>query len=348
MVVVQEQWLPGAVPDPAGRLRPVLLVILVGFLGYIVLAWPIWARLGRLRAAVLRTGSRPHIRTALLQAAFRPIGAATLVFATCAYAGLPGVLFAVVLIAVIQWLGRGKDVKTIDSRTLPDDRHADRLSRLGAWARQAPGSDVILRVTRNEAGYPLGMHGVDRKKRERVFLGEALFDLLDDEELRAILAHELAHGKLLHYRRRQRMVLAGLVGAIVVIWMLAGGVSEFDDPLHVLTVLPRILLVLCIMELLLGPLWAAVSRRDEMRAHRLALEMTGDPAALISADTKLVEYLGADQPASLLAGLRATHPPLADVVELARQFARKRGIALDRPPPPAGQSAQPARTEAQQ
>ncbi|MGW5055480.1 M48 family metalloprotease [Actinokineospora sp. NPDC004072] len=160
-----------------------------------------------------------------------------------------------------------------------------------------------------------------------------LLDLLDERELRAVLAHELAH---VHRRDTLVASVAGaLAGALAVVAGAAALVGDDDDvPLAVV---------------LLGPVGAlivrlATSRSREFRADADAVALTGDPDGLAQALRKLDDgtraaplapapqllaqaHLMTANPfpaGSALARRFATHPPMAARVSRLRQPPARR------------------------
>ena len=104
-----------------------------------------------------------------------------------------------------------------------------------------------------------------------------LLDLLDDRELRAVLAHELAH---VHRRDTLVASVAGaLAGAIAVVAGAAALFGDDDDdaPLAVAVLGPVAALIVRL----------AISRSREFRADADAVKLTGDPDGLIAALRKL-------------------------------------------------------------
>jgi len=119
-----------------------------------------------------------------------------------------------------------------------------------------------------------------------VAVTEGLLNLLSEEEVEAVIAHELSHIK--HYDMLIGTVAASIAGAISMLanfGMFFGGGSDNDRP--------NMLVTLALM--FLAPMAAAiiqmtVSRRREFLADEGAARMTGHPEWLQSALSKLDHY----------------------------------------------------------
>ena len=187
-----------------------------------------------------------------------------------------------------------------------------------------------------------------------VAVNTGLLDLMSEEEIAGVVAHELAH-----IRHRDTLImtitatLAGAIGMLAQFGFLFGGRTE-DGRRNPYGPIGAILLVI------VGPIAAmlvqmAISRSREYEADRMGAEICGDPRWLASGLAKLerykqglVNHTAEAHPASAhmfiinpLSGLRmdslfTTHPPTED--RIRRLLAMAPPPALHRggwSPPPA-------------
>jgi STE24 endopeptidase len=163
--------------------------------------------------------------------------------------------------------------------------------------------------------------GIGRVKR--IVLYDTLLEQMSNDEILAVLAHEVGHWKMGHiWKRLAVMEVAGfavIYGAYRVLeW---GGVPGLLGYAH-LSFAAQTVVLACIGSLAAFPLtpfgnW--LSRRHEQAADRFACELTGAPASLASALIKLsCENLANIHPHPLYAWFYYSHPPTVDRVRQLR------------------------------
>ena len=156
-------------------------------------------------------------------------------------------------------------------------------------------------------------------KVKRVVLFDTLMDQLDDEELLAVLAHELGHWRCGHLRRRlikTQVVALAVCGASFA--LLQSGLLPGLLGLEALSFAGQVLL-LGWLGSLLAFFWTPVgswrSRRDERQADGFAVDLLGSGRFLASGLVKLArENLSNLFPHPWYVAVYYSHPPLVERV----------------------------------
>ena len=176
-----------------------------------------------------------------------------------------------------------------------------------------------------------------------VTLSKGIIERLDDDELEAVIAHELTHIR----NRDVRLLIVSIifVGIFSFVTELAFRSLRFSggSKKEKGTAIVLIVLVLGLLGLLLSSVFRfALSRKREFLADAGAVEMTRKPMALASALKKVskdpwIEAVKRDDVAqmfiehptpkkdrssfsSMLGGMFATHPPIKERIKVLEQF----------------------------
>ena len=167
--------------------------------------------------------------------------------------------------------------------------------------RSAPGLVAIVRRLAQKAGLPMPKVYIIPEPVPNAFatgrnpshaavaVTEGLLDLLNEEEIEAVLAHELSHVR--HYDILIGTVAATIAGAIAWIANIMqfgaffGGGRDEESPNPIVMLLLSIILPIAAMIIQM-----AVSRSREFMADEGAARLTGHPEWLASALMKLENY----------------------------------------------------------
>ena len=170
-----------------------------------------------------------------------------------------------------------------------------------------------------------------------VAVTQGLLELMNDDELEGVIAHELSHVR--NYDILTSSIAATLAGAIMWIGrmgrfgMMFGGIGGRDRRGSGITAL--LMLILAPIAALL--LQLGISRQREYQADASGVKMIGQQYGLISALEKLGAYnqkipsnippstaalciVAPFAPGQFLSGLFSTHPPLADRIAELRNM----------------------------
>ena len=155
----------------------------------------------------------------------------------------------------------------------------------------------------------------------RILVSDTLLKDYSDDEIEVILAHELSHH--VHHdiwtslAIETVVVAAALLGSHLVI-VRASPVLGLRGPAD-LAALPLVVAAGGAVSLLLAPLSNAWSRRNEHRADRFALTLTGRSGAFVSAMRRLgAQNLAEERPPRIVFWFFHTHPTIEDRIARAR------------------------------
>jgi STE24 endopeptidase len=158
---------------------------------------------------------------------------------------------------------------------------------------------------------------------KRVVLFDTLLDRYSRDEVRVVVAHELAHV-------RNRDVVRGVVYAALVAPAAALAVQRLSWALSpergTAAALPALALAAVLVGAPTGVIGNRLSRAIERRSDAYSLKLTGAPEAFISFERAIALQNVADlEPPRWLTSLLATHPPTAERIGAAVGYSESEG-----------------------
>jgi Zn-dependent protease with chaperone function len=324
----------------AGRGLPLPLQVLVGTTVFVVLLVVLWevASLPAVLYSGLRVerrmeAGRPEVEDVLaaqaqagLVAIPAALIAASAVRVSAAIAGpwwwlLAGALLAGALALAL----RGAPVllaRLAGTQPLGRPALAARLAALAGRARVPVTAVDEWHVGRLARASAL-VTGVGPTRR--VLVATELVRDWSDDEIAVVVAHELAHhayGDLWRALALDALVLSAALAVAGVAVGAAGHALRLAGPGD-LAALPLIAFVAGAVWLLATPVRHAYSRRQERRADRFALVITGRPDAFSAAVRRLgARHLSEERPGRMTRWFYHRHPSMAERLALADAYRR--------------------------
>lgn len=162
-------------------------------------------------------------------------------------------------------------------------------------------------------------------KVKRIVLFDTLLEQMTQDEILAVLAHEVGHWKKKHVLKRIIMTEAmAFCGILAAFWLLRGtwlpnALGLMQTSFYAKAVILGFFF--SIVTFPLTPLFSYLSRRDERESDRFAAELTGNTGAMASALVKLSkENLSNLHPHPLYAAFYYSHPPVVERIRQLKQL----------------------------
>jgi STE24 endopeptidase len=160
----------------------------------------------------------------------------------------------------------------------------------------------------------------------RIILADTLLDNYSDDEIEAVLAHELGH----HVHRHILKSIFMQAGITLLGFWLANEVLRFAverrnlfETMHDFANLPLLILVSTVLSLLLMPALNAYSRFNERQADRYCFESVASVEPFITSMNKLAEQnLAEKTPSRWVEWLLHSHPAITKRVAAAQAWAK--------------------------
>ena len=217
---------------------------------------------------------------------------------------------------------------------LPDGETRSDVLALAAASGVKVGEVFSVDASRRTTAANAYVTGLGPTKR--VVLYDTLLDRYSRDEVRVVVAHELAHV-------RNRDVLRGVVYAAILAPAVVFSVQQLSWRLSeergTAGALPALALATTVISAPIGLLGNRLSRALERRADAYSLELSASPEAFVSFERSIALQNVADlDPPRWVTKLLSTHPPTAERIAAA--------VAWSAPGPAPGVTPQDRRTRA--
>ena len=214
-------------------------------------------------------------------------------------------------------------------KPLENDGLRERLTKLGERAGTRVRGVYEWKLSEKSKKANAALTGLGSTRR--IILSDTLLERYSDDEIEAILAHELGH----HVHRHILKTIFMQVGITFFGFWLVNQVLRFviarnwfpvlNPRLYDFANLPLIVLVVTILSFLLMPALNAVSRHHEREADRYAWENISAIEPFISSMQKLADQnLAEREPSKFVEWLFHSHPSIGKRIAAAESWASER------------------------
>lgn len=206
-----------------------------------------------------------------------------------------------------------------DFEPLPEGELRSDVLALAREAKVEVGEVYVVDASRRTTGANAYVTGLGPTKR--VVLFDTLIDRYSPDEVRVVVAHELAHV-------RHRDVLRGVAYAGLVAPAAALAVQRLSWVLSphrgTPAALPGLALAAALVAVPTALVGNRLSRALERRADEYSLELSRSPDAFVSFERAIALQNVADvKPPRWVSSLLATHPPTLERIGMAVAYARR-------------------------
>jgi STE24 endopeptidase len=203
---------------------------------------------------------------------------------------------------------------------LPEGRARADVLELARRAGVDVGEVYEVDASRRTTGANAYVAGLGRTKR--VVLYDTLLENFERDEIRLVVAHELAH---VRYRDVPNGLLylaivapGGMLAAALLTRRMAPGEHDRTGP----AALPALALAVLVLSTAITSVSNQLSRRVEARADSYALRLTGAPGPFIDFERRItVRNVGEPDPPAWTVALFGTHPPAIERIGAAVAFS---------------------------
>lgn len=268
------------------------------------------------------------VKAGLIEAAFAAAGGAAVIAATRRFPRNWWAPAAVGSVAVGAGLAALAPVVLDplfnDFTPLPDGDTRSDVLKLAESAGVKVGEVYSVDASRRTTAANAYVTGVGPTKR--VVLFDTLLDRYSRDEVRVVVAHELAHVR--HKDVRRSIVYAAIV-APAAAWAVQRLSWTLSPERGTPATLPALALAAALVGAPVGLIGNRLSRAVERRADAYSLELSDAPDAFVSFERAIaVQNLADLRPPRWVTQLLATHPPTAERIGAALAFQSRTKEAL--------------------
>ncbi|MEK4148968.1 M48 family metallopeptidase [Robertmurraya sp. FSL W8-0741] len=188
-------------------------------------------------------------------------------------------------------------------------------------------SEHVFEVNMAEKTNALNAYVTGIGSNSRIVLWDTTLNRLNDEQILFIMAHEMAHYVEKHlYIGIAGYLLLSLVGLYLTYRLMNYAVNRWGEALkipavHDIRSFPLFLMILSMLLFVSSPVSNLVSRYQEMRADRYAIEMTGNTEAGIGTFQELSRAgLSQVNPPLLVKIFRYGHPTMLERISMIEEY----------------------------
>lgn len=188
-------------------------------------------------------------------------------------------------------------------------------------------AEHVFEVNMSEKTNALNAYVTGVGSNSRIVLWDTTLNRLDEDGVLFIMAHEMAHYVEKHiYFGIAGYLLLSFFGLFLTAKLLKWIVERFGPVLNItswknISSLPLILCIISVLSFSSSPLSNAVSRYQEVRADRYAIEMTENPKAAIESFQILTKTgLSQVNPPALVKWFRYTHPTMLERITFIENY----------------------------
>jgi STE24 endopeptidase len=192
-------------------------------------------------------------------------------------------------------------------------------------------ADHVFEVNMSEKTNSLNAYVNGVGSNSRIVLWDTTLEKLTDKEILFVMAHEMAHYVEKHiYIGIAIYLVLSFFGLFLASKLMRGLVANYKDEIKVsnvssLSSLPLFLLITSMLMFTVSPFSNWISRYQETRADRYAIEMTEDKQAAITSFQKLSKVgLSQVNPPVLVKIFRYGHPTMMERLSMLEQYEEEK------------------------